>query len=696
MAKKNKNALPVETPGVLRWPPLACGAVALAWTGALVFYRRDTVAGVFDALHTVPFVLQNLGAPDVTGDLSAIGTALAFIAGAVIVGRALLSLLARSPRTLAEDALLGLGAGLGFFSMLGFTLGMSGHYSPLSLRVGFAASVVIAGALGATRGFSPRAAATVDRRPASPFVLAAASTMLFGLLALNLAGALGPEIHYDALVYHLALPKLYLLHGRMVPTLNNIYSGIPLNTEMLYGFALALGGTAAAKLLPLLLSVATLGLIFTWVRRHASKDAALLAMLLFYSSPMVASQTWFSLVEMNWCFLSLLAFYCVVTAERDHLVSYRWLALVGSFAGLALGTKYNAVTSIAALFLSLAVRLLSVPELPKSEAAKRWAACAGVALLLVSPWLIKNFVFYGNPVFPFFDEWFVQPARGIDWRGLAHDAKARDLRSAAGFVDMLVSLWSREWGGADGLGLGAILLLPWLAFWRWKGSAERATALALCLGWAAWALSTRLPRFCIFVLPLLAIVLATGLRSVETPKPLRRLGLGILLLACLIDSGDIAANWMVLANWPVVLGRQPAADYLSHGHPMYPTPYYPAMDFINAKTPPGARVLFVGESRSFYCDRDHIADSAFVPNTLAGLIRGAKTGAELYQSVGRLGVDYLVVNRGEILRQRLAFVTHADAPVFDAFARDHLRQVFEHKVDDPRDLQWVQVFEVHP
>src|SRR5258708_5041969 len=41
--------------------------------------------------------------------------------------------------------------------------------------------------------------------------------------------SLAPEIYYDSLVYHLGIPKLWLLHHRLIPTPSLIYSGIPLN-----------------------------------------------------------------------------------------------------------------------------------------------------------------------------------------------------------------------------------------------------------------------------------------------------------------------------------------------------------------------------------------------------------------------------------------------------------------------------------
>ena len=56
----------------------------------------------------------------------------------------------------------------------------------------------------------------------------------------SLRYALIPETFYDALVYHLALPAQYILHGGIYPTPSNSYSGIPALPQMVSGLALAI------------------------------------------------------------------------------------------------------------------------------------------------------------------------------------------------------------------------------------------------------------------------------------------------------------------------------------------------------------------------------------------------------------------------------------------------------------------------
>lgn len=80
--------------------------------------------------------------------------------------------------------------------------------------------------------------------------------ILSALVVLTVVGALlllalTPETAKDALVYHLAIPKLYLRHGGIYFIEGNIAQGNPLLTEMIFLLALFLKGDSLAKLLVL-------------------------------------------------------------------------------------------------------------------------------------------------------------------------------------------------------------------------------------------------------------------------------------------------------------------------------------------------------------------------------------------------------------------------------------------------------------
>ena len=67
--------------------------------------------------------------------------------------------------------------------------------------------------------------------------------VIFGFTLLT---ALAPPLKFDALVYHLALPRQYLLAGRMDYVPQIMFWGMPQTAEMLYTWAMSLGGEPAA------------------------------------------------------------------------------------------------------------------------------------------------------------------------------------------------------------------------------------------------------------------------------------------------------------------------------------------------------------------------------------------------------------------------------------------------------------------
>src|SRR3989304_327791 len=67
---------------------------------------------------------------------------------------------------------------------------------------------------------------------------------------INFIGVIGPEIGFDALWYHLTLPKIFLENHKIFHISGNLlyYSDMPKNIEMIYIAALSFNGEILAKL----------------------------------------------------------------------------------------------------------------------------------------------------------------------------------------------------------------------------------------------------------------------------------------------------------------------------------------------------------------------------------------------------------------------------------------------------------------
>ena len=96
-----------------------------------------------------------------------------------------------------------------------------------------------------------------------------------------------------------------------------------------------------------------------------------------------------------------------------------------------------------------------------------------------------------------------------------------------------------------------------------------------------------------------------------------------------------------------VTGAEPAGAYLGRR-----VSYYPAMEWLEINTPPEARILFVGEGRTFYCPRECVASSPFDSPLLERY--AAESGSEraLVARLRAEGFTHLLVSDPELRRTR--------------------------------------------
>ncbi|MEE8169987.1 MAG: glycosyltransferase family 39 protein, partial [Phycisphaerae bacterium] len=206
---------------------------------------------------------------------------------------------------------------------------------------------------------------------------------------------------YDVLEYHLAVPKEYLLHGRIEHLPHNIYAGFPFNAEMLYLLGMILRGSALealyiAKLTNVLL--AALAVAAVWcAARPFGRAAGVVAGVAIAACPALCYLSGIAYVENGLLAMTAAALACLIRLRLDARHALRWAALAGAFAGLACGFKYTAAP-MAALPIVIGCAVAA------RGAGRKRIGCLSLGLLMTgltfSPWLIKNAVATGNPVFP--------------------------------------------------------------------------------------------------------------------------------------------------------------------------------------------------------------------------------------------------------------------------------------------------------
>lgn len=219
------------------------------------------------------------------------------------------------------------------------------------------------------------------------------------------------EAHgYDALSYHLQLPKEWLAGGRIAPLEHNVYSFLPSGMEAVYAQLGAMAwitdgrlGTGdgsviyAAQLLHAGLAFVAAFATGAVVKRFTGAVAAWIAAATIVSIPWVVVTASLAYNEMAVLVGLAGALLAIVTAGPARSVGI----LVGLLIGAAALAKPTAMLTAMPV---AAVAMLGL--LPRRSRSAAFALAAITGLAVLAPWLIRNAAAGGNPVFPWMTSFF--------------------------------------------------------------------------------------------------------------------------------------------------------------------------------------------------------------------------------------------------------------------------------------------------
>ncbi|MFH1724585.1 MAG: hypothetical protein ABII00_08185 [Elusimicrobiota bacterium] len=596
------------------------------------------------ALFAVHAALQHFSGALWAGAVSSALLAVVALAAAGC-GRTLLRLFGIRGARESEKTLVGATLGLGALSQGVLLLGALGW-----LRTGTALALIgafwVAGS-GEMRG--ALASLGADRRVLRERPLLAGGVL--ALLGLTLWLAWVPPHQYDSLVYHMPLAQAYAREGRIVVLPELLFSHFPQNGEMLYALALLLGSDLLAQMFTWLGTFLSVWWLLEAGKRELPVAAVLLACLLTVSHTAVLLLTPTTYVEclvMLWVTASVLSFLRWRAGSNGAVTPRGWLALSGIFAGLGLGTKYYAGICPAVLGLALLGRWIAARPLgrgPRGASApvrlKDGLVFFAAAFAAGAPWLIKNAVTVGNPVFPFLYRLF--PMRGVDWAGNAVSAsryfevlteyghvKGQFLKDLLQFPYLAAAGSTRFGGGADVLGSfgwGLLFAAVPLAVWAaWSKRTLRWICLYCAAHWAVWFCTGVVLRFLVVLVPLASLLAAAGLHRLWG----RLGGPGRGLLAV----GVAVCLWTNLAlflyvniavdSFPLLLGAVGRHEFLSRKFD-----YYPCAAHARDTLPKNDKILVVGEQRGYYVRQPHVVTTPMAPNRFVIMANAAETPADL-------------------------------------------------------------------
>ena len=313
----------------------------------------------------------------------------------------------RGQLTAAEGWLLSFACGSALLSVLVFAL------CALRWFTDAAVLVVAAGALACWlrwgRWTWPGLRQETPAPPRHWRMLLLAPAALYGVL--YAVHTLAPETRTDAMGYHLGLVQRYYRAHGFVPLTTNIYAHISQGAEMLFLFAYSIGRESAAKIVHFSYLVATAGAILCLARRFKAGLAGVFATVVYFTCPVVIPDATSTYNDCALTFTLLCTFY-IFWVWRKH-PNREWLVLLGLLAGYSFAIKYTGWIAVAAPLAAAAS--IAARRKDWRAAASGLALCAVPAAAVGLPWLVKSAVITGNPLAPFFNDWFPNPYVSLEW-----------------------------------------------------------------------------------------------------------------------------------------------------------------------------------------------------------------------------------------------------------------------------------------
>ena len=419
---------------------------------------------------------------------------------------------------------------------------------------------------------------------------------------------------FDALSYHLQLPKEWIAAGSMRPLPHAAYSGFPSFVEGAFMHLMAMrqdprDAAIACQLLHaslMVIAAAMLGRVAARVAGSATAGAA--TMVAAIGTPWLLATGALPYSEAG-----VLLGLAVMLASV--LVARPWIAgmLLGLGAAVAVGSKASSVV-LAVPWTILAWPLLRRPRFDARSAI----AAAAVAALAMSPWALRNAWCTGDPLFP------LGGATPAGWWTAEQASRWTDAHSNhESWIERLHALWRQ--GPLFGVGANPRTGEPWQPMWallplagmvamalRWRSSNGRAWAAACLVMLAgtslAWMAGTHLQSR--FLIPAaVPLTIAVGLEAADlaTRGSRWRRGLawgGVLwgllsVWVCLRDfdgalrlSGQVtlASGDIDLALLGGAEGEAVAAEVRAH----------PSVEAALGGLFPGQRTLAIGWSTPFW------------------------------------------------------------------------------------------------
>jgi len=184
-----------------------------------------------------------------------------------------------------------------------------------------------------------------------------------------------------------------------------------MNLDLLYYISLLFNNDIFPKYIHYSFALLTGLLIYRYISPRLSKAWGLFGAMFFLTLPVIIRLSTTVYVDLGLVAFSTASLLLLLKWASSG--SIRYLIFAGICCGLAAGTKYNGLISIVLLTLLSPVIYIRFQKLQNSGELGGipliyMTVFLFTALLSFSPWLVRNYIYTGNPIYPLYNNLFIK------------------------------------------------------------------------------------------------------------------------------------------------------------------------------------------------------------------------------------------------------------------------------------------------
>ncbi len=474
---------------------------------------------------------------------------------------------------------------------------------------------------------------------------------LIGLAGVTALIATVVSPFYDQWHQHLGFPWIWLQSGSIHSLPHDWYSFMPVNSSLLYAFGLDTLGPWSAQILHWWSGVVTVLAVALLANRSGTRSSGIWAIWIFATTPVILHLATTAGSDLVLAMFAAGAWITLLKTREDGARPARWWAFSGVCVGLAVGTKYIALGTVA-IPLAVGTVILHRPwsrETSIRSLFRHSSIAFATAAATFSPWAIRNLLATGNPLFPFANEVFARTLRLPADTSSGFSATLSGLTTSFHHIVSGLDLgsFSASIDGFPSIGFAYIALVLVAVMWPQIHRLPGVTALAagVLSGVGFWLMTMHVSRYLVPVLVPAAAVLGGSMASLRDriPSGLRS---AVIVAVAVVIAVNLAGTVTPIGYQRLgsALGVVPIDSVLARW--VSSTPAFEPVAALDKE----ALVFMVAEARALGFDRPVVFSDPYRDPWLLDLARESQGAEDLADRLAQMGVTHVLANRWEAAR----------------------------------------------